>query len=260
MIKVIPLGISGYLPIHGRHSSCFLVLTDRTSFLLDAGTGAARLAEPRIQRLIAGRKELNILLSHYHVDHVVGLYYSFTQWKTGPQILHCPVCPFMPLNPEEAIGRLFSPPLNSFELKDANMKISPMNKSSFTIAGHRITVWPQQHPGGSVGFRIDDEVAYMSDTVVMMENVGQVAGVKLLLHELWLNEKDSKEHEKEFKRHACYGPVAEFVRAARPKRMMPVHLYPHYTDRQLEALTRKLECETGVSCLLPEEGRVYRVT
>lgn len=259
MIQVIPLGISGYLPIRGRHSSCFLVLTDRTSFLLDAGTGAARLAEAAIRRRFAKRGELHVLLSHYHVDHVAGLYYLFTQWTTGPQILHCPVCPFMPVNPEEAVARLFSPPFNSYELKDTKLRIEPVNKTSFTVAGHTVTVWPQQHPGGSVGFRIDDAVAYMSDTTVMMENVDKVAGVKLLLHELWLNEKDSKTHVKEFNRHACYGPVAEFVKAARPGRMMPVHLYPHYTDRQLEAMTAKLSRETGVSCVLPVEGEGVRV-
>jgi ribonuclease Z len=255
-MKLVPLGVNGYLPIHGRHSSCFLVLFDDAAFLLDAGTGAARLHEPAIRELIKSYDALHILLSHYHVDHTAGLYYAFTAWRTKPLHVHAPVCPFIGCDPVEAVRRYFCPPLNSYELGDTTMQIHPLNAESVTIGGHRVRVWPQRHPGGSVGLRIDDALAYVTDTVVMMEHVDKVRGVDLLLHELWLNDEDAARHVKESQRHACFGPVLEFIRAAQPRRFMPVHLYPHYRDDELAAMTAAIQDASGVPSAVPVECRI----
>lgn len=256
-MKLVPLGINGYLPINGRHSSCFLVLFDDAAFLLDAGTGAARLHEPEVKALLKDYRELHLILSHYHVDHTVGLYYAFTAFPDGDLHIHAPVCPYVQADPVEAIQRYFSPPLNSYELKDTRIKIHPINKTSETISRHRFTFWPQRHPGGSIGIRLDDHLAYITDTVVMMEHVDKVRGISLLLHEMWLNERDTALNEKENLRHACFPTVAEFVRAADPALTMPVHLYPHYTDAELKEMTQLLEKRSGKRVELPVEGRIY---
>lgn len=256
-MRLVPLGVNGYLPINGRHSSCFLALFDDAAFLLDAGTGAARLHEPGIRELLKPYTELHVLLSHYHVDHTTGLYYAFTAWRKGPLRVHAPVCPFIQCDPVEAIRRYFCPPLNSYLLENTTMQIHPLNASEVEIAGHRVRVWPQRHPGGSVGLRIDDALAYVTDTVVMMENVEHTRGVDLLLHELWLNEADAAAQAEENQRHACFGPVAAFIKAAQPKRFMPVHLYPHYDDAQIAAMTEAIGRAGGVPSAVPTECRVY---
>lgn len=256
-MKLIPLGVNGYLPINGRHSSCFLVLFDDAAFLLDAGTGAARLHEPAIQSLLQKYKELHLLLSHYHVDHTVGLYYAFTAFRHGNFHIHAPVCPYIQADPVEAIRRYFLPPLNSYELQDTCIQIHPVSRETAVIAGHHVSFWPQRHPGGSVGLRLDQSIAYITDTVVIMENVKYVKDVEWLLHELWLNDQDAARNEKENQRHACFSPVAEFVKAACPGRMMPVHLYPHYDGEELSKMTSKLREISGVPVVLPVEGQIY---
>ena len=62
-MKLIPLGVNGYLPLNGRHTSCFLVLYQDAAFLLDAGTGAARLHEPKMKALLEKYKTWEQLLS-----------------------------------------------------------------------------------------------------------------------------------------------------------------------------------------------------
>jgi len=171
--------------------------------------------------------------------------------------VHAPVCPYIQADPVEAIRRYFCPPLNSYLLEDTTIQVHPLNKPGVTVAGHAIRIWPQQHPGGSVGFRIDDALAYCTDTVVMMEKVEEATGVDLLLHELWLNDEDAAVQEKESQRHACLGPVAAFVRAARPRHFMPVHLYPHYTDAMLTRMTRAVQEASGVPSEIPVEGKSY---
>jgi ribonuclease BN (tRNA processing enzyme) len=256
-MKLVPLGVNGYLPINGFHSSCFLALFDDALFMLDAGTGAARLHEPEIRDLIKPYREMHLLLSHYHVDHTAGLYYAFTAFRKGPLHVYAPVCPYIQCDPVEAIRRYFSPPLNSFLFEDTTLQIHPVNTGELEIAGHRVRIWPQKHPGGSVGIRIDDALAYVTDTVVMLENIAHVRGVDMLLHELWLNDEDAAANDKENKRHACLAPVAEFVKATQPRSFMPVHLYPHYNDKQRAAMTREVERFSGVPSVVPVERQVY---
>ena len=254
--RLIALGRNGYLPLNGQHSSCFLLLFEDAAFLLDAGTGAARLHEAEIRPLLEPYAELHILLSHYHVDHTCGLYYAFTAWRHRPLVLHAPAPPLMEADPREAIGRYFSPPLNSYRLEDSTLRIEPLT-GSCEIAGHRMEVWPQPHPGGSIGMRIDDALAYVTDTLVVPEHADRVRGVDLLLHELWLNDEDAAQQPEERARHAYLSPVTEFVRAAQPRRFMPIHLYPHYPESALQAMAEGVQAQTGVPTEVPQEKIVY---
>ncbi|MGD2114802.1 MAG: MBL fold metallo-hydrolase, partial [Acidobacteriota bacterium] len=74
-MRLIPLGTNGYIPTHGRQTMCFLVRFEDRALLLDAGTGVARLLEPRVRELLEGVEQLDVILSHFHLDHVIGLSY-----------------------------------------------------------------------------------------------------------------------------------------------------------------------------------------
>ena len=59
------LGTAGFHPNHDRHTSCYFL--PESGVLLDAGTGVFRLA-PLIET-----DEIDLLLSHAHLDHIAGL-------------------------------------------------------------------------------------------------------------------------------------------------------------------------------------------
>lgn len=72
-------GVRGTLPSpgpcfneFGGHTSCVEVALNhqRSSVILDAGTGIVACAEAGLRR---GQKSFHILLSHFHYDHVIGL-------------------------------------------------------------------------------------------------------------------------------------------------------------------------------------------
>ena len=67
------LGTAGGMPTAHRGTTSVLVRTGDRALLLDAGTGAARLvSEPG---LLDGATRLDVLLTHFHLDHVCGLLY-----------------------------------------------------------------------------------------------------------------------------------------------------------------------------------------
>src|SRR5580704_4072393 len=67
------LGGGGWFPAHGRHTACALLRMGDEAIMIDAGTGVSRLIER--PELLDGVETLDIVLTHFHLDHVVGLAY-----------------------------------------------------------------------------------------------------------------------------------------------------------------------------------------
>src|SRR3989304_3696093 len=69
-MKLIFLGTSGYHPSDRRHTPCLLI--PQCGVVLDAGTGMYRLGS------YLQTDEVDIFLTHAHLDHVIGLTYLFS--------------------------------------------------------------------------------------------------------------------------------------------------------------------------------------
>src|SRR3712207_2885018 len=63
----------GWIPTAERETCCLLARDGDSALLIDAGTGVANL----VQRpdLLEGLDRFDILLTHFHLDHVIGLAY-----------------------------------------------------------------------------------------------------------------------------------------------------------------------------------------
>ena len=109
-LRLLPLGTNGYFPAHGRQTMSYLLTMPGAALLLDAGTGLGRLIEPEVRNHVESLERLDILLTHYHLDHVVGLSYLPGVLGTLPVRIHAPVPPLVALG-SEALDRLLSPPL-----------------------------------------------------------------------------------------------------------------------------------------------------
>jgi ribonuclease BN (tRNA processing enzyme) len=257
-MKLIPLGTNGYHPSHGRQTSSYVVLLEKTAFLLDAGTGVARMREPGVAEAIRGYDTLHVILSHYHLDHIAGLYF-LNHWPGREKVIYAPTQPYIDADPREAVERLFRPPVNSFTLERNNLRIVPVSREHMEIGGVHVRFWPQQHPGGSVGVRIGDELAYMTDTIVMPENARHACGVKVAMHELWLTDEDAAADPEEARRHTTFAPLAAFFKACQPKLAMTVHLAPTRTDEEAWAMAAHMAAASGVTVEVPVEGKVYEL-
>ena len=71
-LSITPLGTNGFIPTHGRQTQCYLVRRNGAAFLLDAGTGLGRLLEAPLASALRGCERLEIVLTHYHLDHPSG--------------------------------------------------------------------------------------------------------------------------------------------------------------------------------------------
>ncbi len=227
-MKIILLGSGGYFPNRRRQTACLMI--PEAGIVLDAGTAAFE---------VSGRvatDELDIFLSHAHLDHVfgltclLGLYDGQGQRRVRvhaerPKIEAIRDCLFSEL--------LFpvAPPCTFVELTgDVPLR-----------GGGSLSWFPlERHPGGSVGFRLEwpgHSLAYVTDTVAAIDAnyVQKIQGVDLLIHEAYFN--DDQRAMAELTGHSRVTDVARVAAAAQVKRLVMVHMNPLSDDDQPLDLT-----------------------
>jgi ribonuclease BN (tRNA processing enzyme) len=215
-MKLVFLGTGGYHPSPRRHTPCLLI--PECGLMLDAGTGMFRAAE------YLKTAELDIFLSHVHLDHVVGLTYLFDVQHAHPLqrvSVHAA--------PEELAAideHLFAKPL--FPQRPP-MKLQPLAAEVAIRQGGRLTHFPLDHPGRSRGYRLDwpgHSMAYVTDTTARADAdyVAKIRGVDLLVHECYFRDEEAPWALKTG--HSCVTPVAEVARAAGVGRLILVHVNP----------------------------------
>jgi len=256
-LELLPLGTAGYIPTLGRQTMCFLVKAPGKALLLDAGSGVARLGESPARELLADVGRVDLLLTHYHLDHVIGISYLPALLAGRDLRIFAPTSPLTTAG-TEALDRLISPPLFplAFHRWPIPVEIVPYGGPQLEIDDLKVRVRGQKHPGGSVGVRIGDALAYVTDSILDLQTIDFVHGVRNLLHEVWLDDEEASRTDVNASGHSSATPVAELARQARVGRLLPVHHHPRRTAAELESMVEKMRQVARCPVEVPVEGRV----
>jgi ribonuclease BN (tRNA processing enzyme) len=258
-LTLTPLGTNGFIPTYGRQTQCYLVRRGDNAFVLDAGTGLGRLLEAPLAGALLGLERLEIVLTHYHLDHTVGLSYLTAVAGKLPVRIWAPAPPLVDGTPQ-ALARLIAPPL--FPLRFAEfptqVEVVPYSGEELLVAGARLRLRRQRHAGGSVGIVIDDRLAYLTDCETEPEAADFARGAELLLHEVWVTDEEAAAGAQR-RGHSTVEKVAALASAAHVGTLMPMHHHPSRSHADLEEITRQLADGTAVRVELPVEGREYRL-
>jgi ribonuclease BN (tRNA processing enzyme) len=259
--RLIPLGVNGFIPTQGRHTMSYLVLVDDQAILLDTGTGCARLLDEPLASLLQSYSTLSIIYSHYHLDHTVGLSYFTAIWPGKPLYIYAPERPLLHALAEEALSELIRPPYFPLTLQQfpCSVAIVPVRENHLQIGSVPIGLRAQKHAGGSVGIRLGDAIAYTTDTVVDQGTVEFVRGVKLLLHELWLDDAETPAEEATRTGHSYASGVAALATEAGAGKLMIVHHHPRRSLAEIQKTADACQRQTTAMVIVPEEGKIYEV-
>ncbi len=216
------LGTGGYHPNERRHTAC--ILLPELGVVLDAGTSAFRIA-PRLET-----QDVQIFLTHAHLDHIVGLTYLLVPLIQG-RIRRAELsatAPVLEAVREHLFAELIFPVMPEFEFCELKE-----GQEVLLAQGARLKHFPlASHPGASRAYRIDvparsgpaTSLAYVTDTTVDGTYTEFIRGVDLLIHECYFRDKDADWAVKTGHSHTTQ--VAELAREAGVGRLMLMHLNP----------------------------------
>jgi len=255
-MKITIWGCRGSMPTpgsdknkYGGNTSCVQIEHNNTCLIFDGGSGIQELGIQLDPNLL----NINILLTHLHIDHIMGLGY-FKQLYDPKYTINI----WGPAGTSESLierlRRYFSPPFFPVRFKElsANIKVHEINNSTFEIDDFKIKSEYLCHPGPTVGYRCElgtSTVSFIPDHEPALGssdfpnstewcsgyNISKEAD--LLFHDSQYNSEEY-EHRVGWG-HCSVSDAVDFGNLSKVKKMVLFHHDPAHTDRQLEAMVAK---------------------
>lgn len=222
-MRILLLGTGGYHPSEQRHTAC--VLLPESGVMFDAGTSFFRVPE-RLET-----DEVQIFLSHAHLDHIVGLTFFLVPLlrKSVKRARLYGTPPTLDAVQTHLFAESVFPVLPSFEFVPLEPGV-PIDVPGGVLSHQPLS----SHPGGSTAFRIDwpaaadqpaKSLAYVTDTVADGTYTEFIRGVDLLLHECYFPDAMAEWADKTG--HSHTSPVAQLARDAGVGRLVLLHVDPY---------------------------------
>jgi phosphoribosyl 1,2-cyclic phosphodiesterase len=233
---------------YGGNTSCVEVrLRDGTVIVLDAGTGLRVLGR---KLLTEGTEEIHLLLSHLHLDHLVGLGFFAPLFASGVR-LHVWGPPSPTEHLGERIARYLSPPLFPIRLGEvpAHVELHDTAEAPWDIGRARISADRVVHNGPTVGYRIEEDgrsLAYIPDhepaRTMDLRHVDKewisgyriAARASVLLHDAQYT-ADEYRHRIGWG-HSSIDQTVALAQRVGAGRLILFHHDPYHSDADLEAI------------------------
>jgi len=256
-IKLIFYGVRGSYPVpdksvikYGGNTASILIEAGDKPLILDAGTGIINIGT-YLKTSLPDLKEIDIFLTHFHVDHIQGI--PFFRPVYDPQFrinIYCNENPGARL--EETIYTLFNQPLSpvgdegikariDFKILDLNHKktITPGN-------GIAIDYILEKHPvSGVLIYRItigDKRIVYATDVEspggFSEDTIDFIKGADVLIHDSMYFDWDyySPQHPKKGYGHSTVSMAVKNAIKGEVKKLFLFHYNPDYSDKEVEKM------------------------
>ena len=228
-----------------RASRCATTTRTRSSFSTPE-PGSARSGRPCHRT----SRRVDILLSHLHMDHIIGLGFFAGLFRPGLEVhIWGPSSTVLPLRAR--LTRYLSPPLFPVRLRDlpCRLTLHDVPLGTFEVPGMSVTAELVCHPGPTVGYRLDDgtsTLVYLSDHEPALgarrfpdlprwtSGFDLAYGADVLIH-------DAQYADDEYQHHLGWGhssisQAVAFAVQAGVRHLVGFHHDPWHDDDTLDAL------------------------
>jgi phosphoribosyl 1,2-cyclic phosphodiesterase len=233
---------------YGGNTSCVEVRTPSGALVvLDAGTGIRNLGTSLAGD---GIKELDLVLTHLHLDHIEGLGFF------AP--LFDPECVVRVWGPRPVDGSLhdllstyLSPPFFPvpFENIPAQISFTEVGEESWEVGGLRIASVPVKHPGTTLGYRLSQNgtsLVYIPDNEPALDRESGLSvaeGADVLFHDAQFT--DDEYSTRVGWGHSAVSDYVTYLAEAAPARALMFHHDPSHSDEKLETMLANVREQSG---------------
>jgi phosphoribosyl 1,2-cyclic phosphodiesterase len=264
-VKVTLWGTRGSIPSagpetvrYGGNTACVEVrASDGSLLVLDAGSGIRRLGPT-----LASERRIDLLLSHLHMDHVQGLGFFAPFFRPGAEV-HLWGPSSTDQRMRERLARYLSPPLFPVRIRDlpCALSIHGLTEEPFALGPFRVTAKLICHPGGTLGYRIEEGgrvLAYLPDHEPALgvrhfprepewtSGYDLARGADVLIHDAQYADGEYADHEGWG--HSAMSHTLAMAALCDVRRLVTFHHDPSHSDDFLDALH-----EDALSCRPPYE-------
>lgn len=263
-MKIKIRGVRGSIPTadpytvyYGGNTSCAEVSEDGWQLVLDAGSGIRYSLKDSLPE----NKRIDILLTHLHLDHILGLGFFDPLFDPSMEIhIWGPASTTHSLR--ERLTRYLSPPLFPVLIRNlpCNLSLHELDNKEFQIGPFHILAHYVIHPGPTVGYRITGQhsvFTYIPDHEPALGRKGILSDRK------WISGIDLAEdanvllHDAQYSKteyplktgwgHSSMDDTLYFASVARVKRLLLAHHDPDHSDNQLEEMFADLQKRNNYS-------------
>lgn len=272
MIKVTFFGVRGSTPCadenhlrYGGHTSCIGVELNDRLIILDAGSGIYNANSLALQN---PHKEVFLLFSHVHLDHIMGLPFFFPVWKKDMtvHIMAGSVRPYGGIH--QFLSNTFTPPLFPIKFIDfpANIQCRDFKAGETLefLPGLKIDTCALNHPNGAIGYRLNyqgNSVCYVTDTEHSPGQLdpailGLIQGSDLLIYDSSYNDENFSTYKGWG--HSTWQEGIRLAKRANVKKLAVFHHDPSNTDDKMEVI-EKLATQEWDGAFIAKQGETVVV-
>ncbi len=243
----VPVSGEKYIK-YGGDTTCFEIITsDEERVIIDSGTGIRRLG---IELIEGDCKNINILFTHSHWDHIIGFPFFKPIYSDNANINIFGGSPVQE-SIREAIEKAMTPPNFPVKLEDIQCELN-FNEASgepFEINSLDITPIAISHPNRGFGYKFHKEnlsFVFLTDNELAYKHEGGESfktyrdfcqGADLLLHDA---EFIQEEYEKTKSwGHSTVSDVMKLGMEAEVDRLGFIHHNQERTDGELDRIVKR---------------------
>lgn len=271
---------------YGGNTACIEVCCGKTLLILDAGSGIINLGQALAAELEGKALEAHLFLTHTHWDHTMGMPYFLPAYTLPGKLTVYGVAGMedvlLSFFKGAEAGEFFPVPLGK---STCDIVFEELKKST-QVGGAAVSYYYLNHPGLTIGFRIeyeDNSLVYLTDNepyrgsnkelVRRDEDVSFLARIDrevvqfaksadLLVADAFYTEEEYWTRLGDG--HSSAGDALQIALSAMARKLVLFHHHPLRTDTQIDQLVqkcrRRVEALKGkLEILTPAEGELIRI-